>query len=543
MNEDGDGSRTHGDTAEPPGTSGFRRVRSGPLPPADAPRDAHRPRPKRRRAADDGRRPQGRRGSRNRAAAPPFPLPSRRVRRKRVMLLLTGAMSIVVLLASGGAWAVTGWASGLINRFDVFGGLTDRPDAGARGALNFLVIGSDSRGELDSGRQSDLGVGHVEGQRSDTMMLVHLNRDRDAITVVGIPRDSWVDIPGHGGNKINAAYAFGGPQLAVQTVESATGVRIDHYVEIDFGGFVDVVDAVGGIEVCLPEAIHDDKAHLSMEAGTHHVDGTEALAFARTRQTSNGDLDRIDRQQQVMSALLDQVLSTDTLSDPDRFTRFLDTALRSLTVDEGLDTGTINQLGNQLRDISLTDVAFTQVPVANMEYWTPHGDVAVTWNESAAREVFARIAADRPLDEPAERSEGPADAEEDPVPAGEISVQVFNGVGTSGLGGRVAGELAGAGFQVPGQAQNWFSHDVAETLVRYGPGQERAAETVAAAIPGARVEADPALTGPMQVVVGANYQGVTPPTPATEPAPEATPEGGTGRDTVRTSTAADNVCE
>nr|WP_233515181.1 LCP family protein [Marinitenerispora sediminis] len=453
-------------------------------------------------------------------------------------------MSVIVLLASGGAWAVTGWASGLINRFDVFGGLTDRPDAGPRGALNFLVIGSDSRGGLDSGQQTDLGVGHVEGRRSDTMMLVHLNSDRDAITVVGIPRDSWVDIPGHGGNKINAAYAFGGPQLAVQTVESATRVRIDHYVEIDFSGFVDVVDAVGGIEVCLPEAIRDEKAHLDMAAGTHHVDGTEALAFARTRQTGDGDLDRIDRQQLVMSALLDRALSSETLSDPDKFAGFLDTSLRSLTVDEGLDTATINQLGNQLRDISLTDVSFTQVPIADMEYWTPNGDVAITWNEPAARELFGRIAADEPLGgEPDARPEEPAAEEDAAVAAGDISLQVFNGVGTPGLGGQVGNQLAGAGFQVPGPAQNWSSRDVPETLVRYGPDQEGAADTVVEAIPGSRKEADPTLTGQLQVVVGANFQSVTAPASAPSPAPDPTPQGGTGRDSVQTSTAADNICE
>ncbi|WP_017618804.1 LCP family protein [Nocardiopsis gilva] len=463
-------------------------------------------------------------------------LPSRAARRKQWALLAAGTMSVIVLLASVAAWGLTGWMSGQLNRFDVFGGLGgDRPDPGPKGAVNVLLIGSDSRAEVGDGKK--LGVGHVEGQRSDTMMLVHLNHDRDRITVVGIPRDSWVDVPGHGKNKINAAYQFGGPQLTVRTVESLTRVRIDHYVEVDFTGFVDVVDALGGIEVCLPEPISDPKANLDMDAGTHKVDGTQALGFARTRKTAGGDLDRIDRQQQVMSALLDKALDSNTLSDPGRFTAFLDSALSSITVDEGLDTTTINELANQMRDIGLGDVSFTQVPLDDTAYWTPRGDVAVTWNRTAANVMFAQIAADKPVTEPEKKGRPGVDEPS----AGDIRVQIFNGTGTPGQGGRASAAFRDAGFQVPGTAQNWSSKDVSTTLVRHSPKRKKAAEAVADVIPDAKLQEDPTLGEEVQVVIGFNYAGIDAPDAPPAPTPSATPSAGE-RGEVHTSTAKDNVC-
>jgi LCP family protein required for cell wall assembly len=494
----------------------FRRVRSAPAPPDGA----------------DAVRPSG-------VAA----LPSARVRRKRAAVLMAGTLSVLVLLASGTAWSLSGWVSGQMNRFDVFGGLLDgdRPAPGPTGALNFLVIGSDGRDQMERGEQDDLGVGHTPGERSDTMMLVHLNNDRDRVTVVGIPRDSWVDIPGHGEDKINAAYAYGGPSLAVQTVESATNVRVDHYVEVDFTGFVDVVDSLGGIEVCLPEAIDDPKAHLVMAAGTHQVDGQQALAFARTRQTARGDLDRIDRQQQVIAALLDKALSSETLTDPAKFSAFLDSALGSVTVDEGLDSGTLNQLGGQLRSIGLDDVTFAQVPVAQVDYWTPRGDVAIRWDEAAAADMFAAIAADRPVDADGgsggEGGEGGGPAEGADVRPADVRLQIFNGMGTPGLGAQARQGLTDAGFQVPGEAQNWSSRDVPRTLVRYAPGSLAAAELVAEALPGAAMEGDATLGEDVQVVVGADYTGVQAPEASAAPAPTptASPEQ-------TTTTARENVC-
>lgn len=491
-----------------PGGGEFRRERSKPVPPEG------------RRSPRSGR----------------ITVPSGTVRRRRAGLVVMGALSVLVLLASGTSWAITGWMSGALNRFDVFGGLAegDRPEE--TGGLTFLVIGSDSREALAEEDRSALSVGSTPGQRSDSMMLVRLNHERDRVTVVGLPRDLWVDIPGEGEDKINAAYAYGGPQLAVRTVESVTDVRIDHYVEVDFSGFVGVVDALGGIEVCLPEAITDPKAHLDMEAGTHRVDGTEALAFARTRATPRGDLDRIDRQQQVLSAMLDQALSSETLSDPGKLTAFLDSALSSVTVDEGLDTSTINRLAYQMRDLDMGSVAFTQVPIADMEFWTPRGDVALLWDEPAARDLFADVNADRPITEP---SAAPSPEEEkEPAPA-DIRVRVFNGTGTPGLGATLDGALSGAGFQVSGAATDWSSRDVAVTQVRHGAADTAAAEYTAGLVPGAETVEDTTLDGEIQIVIGFNYTTFDAPE-VEAPAPEESPSAGDSP--LSTSTARDNIC-
>ena len=449
------------------------------------------------------------------------------------------ALSVLVLLASGGSWAVTGWMSGHLSRFDVFGGLSEqgRPE-NETGGLTFLVIGSDSREEANREDQGDLDVGSVEGQRSDTIMLVRLNHERDRLTVIGIPRDLWVDIPGQGKDKINAAYAHGGPQLSVQTVESLTDVRIDHYVEVDFHGFVDVVDSLNGVEVCLPEAIDDPKAHLDMEAGTHQVDGVDALAFARTRATEGGDLDRIDRQQQVLSAMLDKALSNETLSDPNKLTAFLDSSLSSITVDEGLDTSAINQLAYQMRDVDLDAVTFTQVPIADMDHWTSRGDVALLWEEEAAREIFADVRADRPITDEEPAQESGDEGVGDPVPS-DIAVRVFNGTATPGLGAELDDHLAEAGFDVTDRADDWVSRDLPQSEVRHGPGREEQAAYVAEMIPDSEAVEDETLDDDLQIVIGFNYTTFHPPEVEEEASVETEPpEGGPPA----TTTAKDNVC-
>ncbi|WP_017585264.1 LCP family protein [Nocardiopsis ganjiahuensis] len=492
-------------------TGEFRRKRSQPQPPGG------------RRSPRSGR----------------FTVPNARVRRHRNGLVLMSVLSVLVLLASGTSWAITGWMSGSLNRFDVFGGLADGDRPEETGGLTFLVIGSDNRGEMSKEDQNALSVGSTPGQRSDSMMLVRLNHERDHLTVVGLPRDLWVDIPGEGEDKLNAAYAYGGPQLAVQTVESVTDVRVDHYVEVDFNGFVEVVDALEGIDVCLPEAINDPKAQLDMAAGTHRVDGAEALAFARTRATPRGDLDRIDRQQQVLSSMLDRALSTETLSDPGKLTAFLESALSSVTVDEGLDTSTINDLAYQMRNLDLGEVTFAQVPIADMEHWTPRGDVALLWDETASREMFAAINADRPLVEPEREDETGAEEDADPVP-GDISLRVFNGTATPGLGAQLDNQLAAAGFEVTDGAENWSSRDVAGTEVRYGPGQERAAEYLAETLPGAETVEDGTLDDGLQVVIGFNYTTFNAPeVQEAQVEPEEEPSADTDP---ATTTAEDNIC-
>ncbi|MER5215058.1 LCP family protein [Streptomyces sp. NPDC002838] len=242
------------------------------------------------------------------------------------------------------------------------------------GSLNILVLGSDSR----SGKENqELGGGDSEGARSDTAMVVHLDAGRTKATVVSIPRDTLVTrpscpLPSGGSTSVaynsmfNNAYSVGGPVCAVKTVESITDVRMDHYIEIDFAGFARLVDALGGVTVTTDEDIDDEDSHLKLEAGTHDLDGAQALALARTRHGigDGSDLGRIGLQHKLVKALLEQISATNLLSDPAKLYRVADAVTGSLTTDTGLDSLTeLMRLGESLRGLPADEVTTVTMPV------------------------------------------------------------------------------------------------------------------------------------------------------------------------------------
>ncbi|MFF7747665.1 LCP family protein [Streptomyces sp. NPDC007971] len=266
------------------------------------------------------------------------------------------------------------------------------------GALNILVLGSDSR----SGRANrSLGGGDSTGARSDTAMVVHIDAGRTRATVVSIPRDTLVTRPScplsSGGSTavahdsmFNSAYEVGGPVCAVKTVESMTGVRMDHYVEVDFSGFARLVDALGGVTVTTGQDIDDDKSHLHLEAGTHRLDGTRALALARTRHGigDGSDLGRIGLQQKLVKALLDRMAAIDLLTDPAKLYRVADAVTASLTTDTGLDSlGELTGLGRSLRGLTSDRVRTVMMPVVPAP-WDPNRVVA---KEPAADDLWASL--------------------------------------------------------------------------------------------------------------------------------------------------------
>lgn len=314
------------------------------------------------------------------------------VRRPRVLkaagLALAGALVV-------GA-AATGWAYWHLNdnikSVDIDSALGDDRPAKAEptpsdsasasvsasplptGALNILVLGSDSR----SGRENKkLGGGDSSGARSDTAMVVHIDAGRTGATVVSIPRDTLVTrpscpLPSGGSTAVaynamfNSAYAVGGPVCAVKTAESVTDIRMDHYLEIDFSGFAKLVDALGGVTVTTGQNIDDDKSHLRLKAGTHHLDGTQALAMARTRHGigDGSDLGRIGLQQKLVKALLEQISSTDLLTDPARLYKVADAVTGSLTTDTGLDSlAELIDLGESLKGLAPAQVKTVMMPV------------------------------------------------------------------------------------------------------------------------------------------------------------------------------------
>ncbi len=314
---------------------------------------------------------------------PPGPTrPPARPRRRRRL----GWVKLVLLLWLVFLVAVPAWAWTKIAKVDAERD-GSRPD-GQPGST-YLLVGSDSREGLTAQERRDLGTGQAEGRRTDTIMLLHSGSGPNLL--LSIPRDSIVDIPGYGsGQKVNAAYAFGGPELLVETLEGETGIRIDNYVEIGFGGFVSVVDAVGGIEICPEEPINDPLAALDIPAGCQEADGRTALGYARTRKTSAlGDIDRARRQREVVSAVGSEAASPWSVLNPVRYFRLNSAAADALALGE--DTGPI--------DTARFAWAMTRVTGENgLTCTVPIVDLAVNWDEERADQMFSLIREDRTED-------------------------------------------------------------------------------------------------------------------------------------------------
>lgn len=255
-------------------------------------------------------------------------------RRRGGPLRWIGAFAVVLLVAMLVLGALV-WS-----RIDKVDAIPDDTTNAVSAGQVYLLVGSDSRGDLTDEERSELGTGSVTSQLADTIMLLYLpNSGRPAL--VSIPRDSVVDIPGHERTRINAAYSFGGPSLLVETIHQNTGVEIDDYVQIGLGGFAGIVDAVGGVEMCLDDAIQDAKAHIDLPAGCQELAGPDALGYARARSfDSRGDLGRVERQQEVLGAIADEALSPGTLLNPFQLARVGLAGGDALTIDEG--TGPIS---------------------------------------------------------------------------------------------------------------------------------------------------------------------------------------------------------
>lgn len=280
-----------------------------------------------------------------------------------------------------------------LNRIDA---LPSDSTAASEGT-NWLIVGSDSRAELTDEQKEELATGSETSELTDTIMLLHTGSG--APTLVSIPRDSMVDIPGHGRHKINSAYGRGGgadgggPELLIRTVEGATGLKIDHYTEIGFLGVVSVVDAVGGVELCVPEAIEDPKAALDIKAGCQTLDQATALGYVRTRATATSDFGRVERQRAFLSALLDKVTSPATLLNPFRIVPLATGLSSSITVDGSDHIWNLAALGLAMRD--LPNGVSTTVPVR---------DGVVNWDRDRALLLFDALAADQ---RPPENALGP----------------------------------------------------------------------------------------------------------------------------------------
>ena len=266
---------------------------------------------------------------------------------------------------------------------------------------NWLLVGSDSRTGLTPEEEAALSTGGETGpSRTDTIILIHIPEGGGATTMVSLPRDSYVSIPGYGQDKLNASFAFEGAPLLVQTVEGATGIRIDHYAEIGFGGFAGIVDAIGGVDVCLQNAIYDPLAGIDLPAGCQELSGSDALGFVRTRATALADLDRMNNQRQFMAALLSKATSPSTFLNPLRLWPLVKDTADSLSVDEGDHIWNLASLAWAMRG----DLVTTTVPVSGFEN-TDVGNVLL-WDSDRASQFFGALAEDRQIPEDL-RTSGP----------------------------------------------------------------------------------------------------------------------------------------
>jgi LCP family protein required for cell wall assembly len=278
-----------------------------------------------------------------------------------------------------------------LTRVDALGGYDGRPKSQG---TNWLLIGSDSRADLSEDQKKDLATGDAAGTRTDTIMLVHTGSN--GTSLVSLPRDSFVPIPGHGRNKLNAAFALGGAKLLTRTVEEATGLRIDHFAQIGFGGFADMVDSVGGVNICVDKAINDPKAGLDLQAGCQKLNGPQALGYVRTRATANADLDRVQRQRQFLAALVSQSAKPTVLINPFRAIPLGSNAVDSLTVDKGTHIWSVARLGLALRGLSGGSGVTATVPIGSTGPVSGIGDV-VNWDRTNATRLFEALDKDDPV--------------------------------------------------------------------------------------------------------------------------------------------------
>ncbi|MFJ7338795.1 LCP family protein [Streptomyces sp. NPDC101110] len=370
---------------EPPGPSFAPppSTRTAPLPGMPSPAAPGR--------YDSGPPTRGGRGSRNR----------RRLSGRRRFLRTTAMLASALLLAGAGTYV---WADTRLNKEVDLGALGGRVPPGE--GTTYLVVGSDSREGLSEQDRKDLNTGSAEGRRTDSVILLHTGAS--GTTMLSLPRDSWVTLPSYvdpdtgrsyraAPNKLNAAFSLGGPDLLVRTVERNTGVRVDHYAEIGFAGFVGVVDAVGGVDLCLGRPVRDKDSGADLPAGCQTLDGAEALAFVRQRkQEARGDLGRTRNQQRFLAALARKAATPSTLADPSKSFPTLEAGLDTLIVDEGTELPDLMGLFEALRKATGGGGRQLNVPVADPDLRTPKGS-AVKWDDRRARALFTALRQDRPV--------------------------------------------------------------------------------------------------------------------------------------------------
>ncbi len=392
------------------------------------------------------------------------------------------ALLLTVLLI--GAVAFPLWLSGQVTRMDVDNLAT------SGGPMHILVLGSDSRDDLTPEERRELSTGSEGGNLSDTIFVMSI--DGGDVAMLAFPRDLWVSRCDGSIGRLNAASNIGGPSCMVQTVRDLSGIEINHVMEMTFGGFRDLVDAVGGVELCLDEAISDRDAGIDLPAGCQRLDGADSLGYVRVRKIDN-DLMRIERQQQFVRALAREVASPSTLFNPLRLTSLARDSGEAVRVDQNMGPMSLARLGLAVRGLGGGSSISNTVP--GDPRTTSGGAQILDVRTSEAEGLFAAHRNGTIFDQIQPRDGEVAEAVSPP----DVQVTVLNGAGVAGLAGSVAEDLEGRGFDVTdiGNADRQET-----TVIRHGPGDEAAARLVADATPGAGTLEETAGTTGIVVVLG-----------------------------------------
>ena len=449
-------------------------------------------------------------------------------RRRPSRRALLGAAAIIAMFAvvatSLAAYAKYRGVVDSIHREDVTAAMLGKRPPYTAG-LNILIIGSDSRQGLGRRFGSD-----VLGARSDTSMLLHIAPGHTRADIVSFPRDSMVpvlacanDQQGHPGQsaqpgeveRLNATFSAGGAPCLWKTLEQETGIRIQHFVEVNFAGFQSIVNDVGGVPVCLPFAINNPQARLHLAAGKRVVNGAQALAFVRLRENigEGSDTQRIQRQQYFLAAVMQKLKSTNLLSQPSRIFNVVRDVAKSLTTDSGLDLSTMLRIANSMKSLSSSSVQLVTVPVVPYA-----GDPAaeLSWEQPQSDRMFRAIEADRDLPTSAKakgtskaKTAAAATAEPTVSPA-KVSVQVLNGSGLNGVAGSAATALTAKGFTVTGTGPA-ANYSYTSTTIQYSSAaQLPEVNTLKAALGPVVTQKDTALgTGSINLILGSNYHGLS----------------------------------
>jgi LCP family protein required for cell wall assembly len=477
------------------------------------------------------------------------------------VMTVAATLSLAILLGSGWSWATYRNFTTNLKRVNAIQHNTSAAQRNIDGTdQNVLIVGNDDRDTATDAELKQLGTTRDGGSyNTDTMMLMHVPADGSKATVISFPRDSYVAIPGHGMNKLNAAYPegvadkkgdkAGGAQLLVQTIENLTGLSIDHFVQVDLLGFYRISNAIGGVTVCLNAAMGPAKSvgevgpgldsgyengvfvksysGIDLKKGNNVIKGKQALAFVRQRHgLPNGDLDRIKRQQYFLSAVFRKLVSAGVLLNPFKLQSLLKAVTTSLITDESLDP---LRLAQQMQNLQAGNVRFTTIPTTGFDDNSPVGSVVVV--DTAAMPDF--------IDNLLGADAASALKNAKTVNAGSFTVDVENASGVSQRASRNAAALKAVGFHTALPSVD--PAPLANTTIRYPKGMEGAAKTLAAQIPGASVVRSGAVKN-VTLLLGKNGVQVKSLTPAASPKPTAPKPSASSTTGPVVTTAADAGC-